>query len=163
MIGNTENKLKELETRMDKFQDILMKIKDDLKTQMRRTCNSNNFDKESMLPCNDRIKIQDILGHFDFERVHKIMAMLEWKWARGGHYDVPTIDELKAQAKELLIEAATERTCVSTGGFRAVYEADSPTDKDAYIGLEFVAVECEGFIDGDEVDGEDDEDDDPES
>ena len=67
-----------------------------------------------------------IMERFDFERVHKCMKALNWKW-RG---EEPTIDDLKVKA-EVLLTTATNRIhdeffnqegtwfSVSTGGFKA--------------------------------------------
>jgi hypothetical protein len=101
------------------------------------------------------------LEDFNFQKVHDVMKQLDWKWAMTK-YGVPTIDELKSEAKRLLIDACVEHTCVATGGFRAVYEAgETPDDPDTYIALEFIIEECEGFVDDDsddELDVKDDED-----
>ena len=78
------------------------------------------------------------------------MGQLDWTWA-STKYGVPTIDEMKCEAKRLLIDACIEKTCVSTGGFRAVYEECSQGDPDPYIGLEFIIEECEGLVDEDET------------
>ena len=157
-----ENKLNELEAQINSFGCILKDIRDELKSQ-------NAGDKiqtvvrtkESKLTFTERMKIQDILEDFNFQKVHDVMEQLDWKWAMTK-YGVPTLDELKSEAKRLLIDACVEHTCVATGGFRAVYEAgESPDDPDPFIGLEFIIEECEGFVDDDsddELDVKDDED-----
>ena len=78
------------------------------------------------------------------------MEQLDWKWT-STKPGVPTIDEMKCEAKRLLIDACIEKTCIATGGFRAVYEECSQGDPDPYIGLEFIIEECEGFVDEDET------------
>ena len=157
-----ENKLNELEAQINSFGCILKDIRDELKSQ-------NAGDKiqtvvrtkESKLTFTERMKIQDILEDFNFQKVHDVMEQLDWKWAMTK-YGVPTLDELKSEAKRLLIDACVEHTCVATGGFRAVYEAgESPDDPDPFIGLEFIIEECEGFVEddsNDELDVKDDED-----
>lgn len=65
-------------------------------------------------------KIKKILKNFDFEKVHNVMAHLNWTW-----YDtdgkVPSIDQLKELAKKLLYHVAEEERFYSsaTGGFKA--------------------------------------------
>ena len=155
-----ESRLNELEAQINSFGCILKDIRDELKSQ-------NAGDKiqtvvrtkESKLTFTERMKIQDILEDFNFQKVHDVMEQLDWKWAMTK-YGVPTIDELKSEAKRLLIDACVEHTCVATGGFRAVYEAgETPDDPDTYIALEFIIEECEGFVDddNDELDVKDDE------
>ena len=165
--NNMTDKLDKLEARLDAIMDTLEGFKNEIreirsggKIKTVEVDNNNQDDPEFMsLEPVEKTKIKDILKNFDFERVHSIMKMLDWKWAMVKHDDgIPSVDELKAEAKRLLIDAATEKTQIATGGFRAVYEADGARDDDPYIGLEFIAVECEGFVD---EDYEDDEDKDP--
>ena len=156
-----ESRLNELEARINSFGCILKDIRDELKSQ-------NSEDKiqtvvrtkESKLTFTQRMKIQNIMEDFDFKRVHDVMEHLDWKWAMTK-YGTPTLDELKSEAKRLLIEACIERNCIATGGFRAVYEEGTPDDPEPFIGLEFIIEECEGFVeedDGDEHDVKDNED-----
>ena len=155
MMVDNESKLKELEERIDKFQDTLNEIKEALTKQICETCKQGDTiqnkvcTKESKLTSRERAKIEDIMENFNFDKVHKIMTMLDWKWAMTAN-GVPSMDELRAEAKRLLIDAAVERTCVATGGFRAVYESDGSDDP--YIGLEFIVEECEGFVDDEDDD-----------
>ena len=154
--NNMTDKLDKLEARLDAIMDTLEGFKDEIK-EIRSGGNigtaevdddrQDDLEFGSLDPV-EKAKIKDILKNFDFERVHSIMKMLDWKWAMVKNDNgIPSVDELKAEAKRLLIAAATERTQVATGGFRAVYEADGACDDDPYIGLEFIAVECEGFVD----------------
>jgi len=144
-----ESKLNELEERVNGFERILKDIRDELKAQNAgdkiRTVVET---KESKLTFTERMKINDILEDFNFQKIHDVMEQLDWKWVMTK-YGVPTLDELKREAKRLLIDACIERTCVSTGGFRAVYEEGTPDDPEPYIGLEFIIEECEGFVDED--------------
>lgn len=50
----------------------------------------------------DRAVIKEILGEFDFTRVHKTMEALGWEWAYSD--GVPTIGQLYQKAEELLID-----------------------------------------------------------
>ena len=155
-----ESRLNELEAQINSFGCILKDIRDELKSQNdRNKIQTVVCTKESKLTFTERMKIQDILEDFNFQKVHDVMKQLDWKWAMTK-YGVPTIDELKSEAKRLLIDACVEHTCVATGGFRAVYEAgETPDDPDTYIALEFIIEECEGFVDddNDELDVKDDE------
>jgi hypothetical protein len=66
---------------------------------------------------------EDILENFDWERVHKMMIVSNWKWHSVG--GVPTVSELKKELK-----SAVERSYHSTGfvlefgGFRVTKESD---------------------------------------
>ena len=62
--------------------------------------------------------IIDIIERFDFDKVHKYMTDIDWQWRGEG---VPSVNELKRTAINLLVEAVedkTEVTSVGTGGFR---------------------------------------------
>ena len=142
-----EIKLNELEARINSFGCILKDIRDELKSQTDGNRIQNDVNtKESKLTFTQRMKVQNIMKDFNFQKVHDVMEQLDWKWAMSK-YGVPTIDELKTEAKRLLVDACIERTCVATGGFRAVYENGSADDPDPFIGLEFIIEECEGFVD----------------
>lgn len=151
-MSKKEDKLMELEERVNGFESILREIRDELKSQNGKSQNGENQSriqmKESKLTYTQKMKIQNIMEDFDFQKVHNVMKQLDWRWASTKH-GVPTIDEMKYEAKRLLIDACVERTCVATGGFRAVYEECSQGDPDPYVGLEFILEECEGFADED--------------
>lgn len=80
--------------------------------------------------------IDEILDYFDFEKVHKAMLALDWKWGSfNGSARTPTEYELKQEAERLLREAWERKSSVATGGFYAVYHKN--TDDDEYAdGLE---------------------------
>ena len=44
-------------------------------------------------------KIKKIMKHFDFEKVHKVMELLDWKWKTEEGVEVPSIKQLKKYAK----------------------------------------------------------------
>lgn len=73
---------------------------------------TSNFDKQ----------IHFILTNFDFERVHRVMSLLQWKWA--GSDTTPSVKTLQQTARDLLRQVAespyTSPVSVSCGGFRAV-------------------------------------------
>lgn len=87
----------------------------------------------------------DIMDNFNFEKVHKCMQALGWKW-RGE--DV-TIDDLKICAETLIngvkrdIEAGTDATwlSVATGGFKA---SGHLIKGDWRLTLEFIVAQWEG-------------------
>ena len=62
------------------------------------------------------------MKNFDFEKVHKVMKLLEWKWYCPEYEGlcVPDLDTIKSQARKLL-QDVLNRQCssISTGGFRA--------------------------------------------
>ena len=67
-------------------------------------------------------KRKQILKDFNFERVHEIMTEIGWVWATPNPLTmgVPSISELKQEAKRLLNELKKEKLkYVSTGGFTA--------------------------------------------
>jgi hypothetical protein len=91
---------------------------------------------------NIKEQIQEIINEFDFEKVNKTMIALDWIWAGSKtHNSIPSIYELKQEAKRLLKDAAegmlkhdTDYYFVSTGGFCA-------TSSELGLKLEFIVSE----------------------
>lgn len=86
--------------------------------------------------------IMDCLDEFDFDRVHKVMFFLDWKYSDSN--DVPTVQELRKNARKYLQEVligAIERKNVgdeyitATGGFR--YEAKLYPDDYVWLRMAF--------------------------
>ena len=93
--------------------------------------------------------IQEILDNFDFEEMYKVMVFLDWNWFDN---EVPTIEELKNKAKELLnklheLLKKENKVSVCSGGFRVIGERVGET-----ISLEllFECTSWECAIYGDE-------------
>ena len=85
-------------------------------------------------------QIQDILCCFDFEKVHKVMKFLDWKWASSQTEDcVPSVSELVLKAHELIYSSIASISkqsnpsyFVMTGGFKvSVHRCD-----DGYLVIE---------------------------
>jgi hypothetical protein len=83
-----------------------------------------------------------ILEHFDFEKVRKVMHVLDWKYFDT---DVPpSVERLKKSASEvmdLLIDPTTNYDSVGSGGFRARLRSEPP-----YLQLVFEAVRRSGEL-----------------
>lgn len=69
-------------------------------------------------------RIIDLVNGFNFDRVHKVMAASEWKWARPDGLRTPTIDEMRDHCVNLLINADRENTTIGSGGFEAICKVD---------------------------------------
>jgi len=66
-------------------------------------------------------KIDEVMDNFDFERVHRVMTFLDWKW-HSSEMSVPTIPDMRVQVRRLIRDAinlyATGRDAtIGTGGF----------------------------------------------
>lgn len=60
-------------------------------------------------------QIEEILENFDFERVHRVMELLEWSWHTKG---VPTLTQLILYARKRLVDLIEgDETCSDSGGF----------------------------------------------
>ena len=129
--------------RLDKLENMIKSIMDEI-NELRDQSKCDVSDKlDSRLNDDEDAKIKSILNNFDFNKVKKIMDVLNWKWASSKN-GFPDMDEIRKLATRLLIDACVEKTNISTGGFRAVY--DDIGDGDPYVGLEFIVEECEGFV-----------------
>ena len=131
--------------RLDKLENMMKSIMDEIK-ELRNQSKCDASDKlDDRLDDDVDAKIKSILNHFDFNRVKKVMDVLNWKWASScSKNGVPDINEIRKLATRLLIDTCVEKQNISTGGFRAVY--DDNGDGDPYVGLEFIVEECEGFV-----------------
>jgi hypothetical protein len=65
--------------------------------------------------------IEYCLNTFNFERVHKAMECVDWKWATRDGYQVPTLVQLILAAQRRLNDAWDKKLTVESGGIRAVY------------------------------------------
>lgn len=103
--------------------------------------------------------INEVLAHFEFEKVHETMKALDWRWGRKG---IPSIRELKESAMERLnsaIEQAidpnhTEHPDIgwmsSSGGLKAMAWRNEDYTL-ARIQLEFVVTEWDAENDNEEA------------
>jgi len=74
--------------------------------------------------------IQEILDNFDFDKVQSVMQHLNWRWSLGNNViQVPTVDELKDMAKQLLEDADANSHNIGSGGFEAEKIGDELTLK----------------------------------
>src|SRR4029079_14097645 len=88
--------------------------------------------------------INEVLSIFDFDKVHKAMVAVEWKWySTNNVYTIPTRDQLVATAKRLLEGVCKENgRSVSTGGFTAGYVI-AECDEKGSLGLVFRLAEID--------------------
>ena len=144
----------ELSERMDRMESLLKTIQETILgknndgSSKRKDLTKSIVLKEATLSDIERRKIASVMENFDFNKVHDVMSYLDWDWigcGEGGKSGVPSVEKIEEEARRLLIEAAYEKTNISCGGFKAVYETTGPDDKDPYIGLEFIVEDCEGF------------------
>lgn len=63
--------------------------------------------------------IDEILDEFDFEKVHRVMVALDWRY--NGHEQVPSIGDLRRTARSLLKQVVESKGLhsVGTGGLTA--------------------------------------------
>lgn len=81
-------------------------------------------------------KIDEVLRDFDFDKVHKAMVAVEWKWSVCGPA-VPTREQLVAQARELLESAVRDNGMWRTGGLSAWCYATDKNDSEYERGVQF--------------------------
>lgn len=68
-----------------------------------------------------RKAVEYCLNTFNFERVHKVMQEVDWKWATCDGLQVPTLVQLILAAQQRLNDAWDKQTTIESGGLRAVY------------------------------------------
>lgn len=85
-----------------------------------------------------RDKVDQILLHFDFEKVQKVMKTLNWTWycwtdeLDNSHCgEVPSLFALRQTAYKLLLEAVENEESTGIGGFEVqCYVYDNFTDEE---------------------------------
>lgn len=92
------------------------------------------------------ILMDEVMDHFNFERIQGVMTFLDWKWSKNIDPPVmyaPSISDLKATARRLLREAFKLEGTIESGGFQARYIAPTAGDDDPenipYLRLGFLA------------------------
>lgn len=87
-----------------------------------------------------------VMEDFDFDRVHRIMVNLDWKWDIGdGEMTIPSIYRIMKKAEGLLTSAAShygenENYSCGSGGFMAHLDGTTLT-------LQFVLTETTSYAD----------------
>ena len=99
----------------------------------------------------DRIE-EEILDHFDFNKVHKVMEHLNWTWFEIGD-EVPSVSDIRKKARALLRECADKLLdnpddnfpdyAVGTGGLYA--KAYRGIDSIDYFRLYFAVESWDNF------------------
>lgn len=89
---------------------------------------------------------KEVLDNFDFERVHKVMELLEWTWVtKKKEHKIPSVKKMKKHAGELIDNAlkglkksGLEQYSISTGGFEAcAFHGEEGIE----VGLRFIVEE----------------------
>lgn len=85
--------------------------------------------------------IDRIIEEFDFEKVHRVMQILNWRWGRLSA--VPSVGALVLCAQGLLQKTFEMDVCdsVATGGFKATKTENK--DKGEGLELEFILISTE--------------------
>ncbi len=80
--------------------------------------------------------IDEVMDEFNFDRVHRTMMFLDWKWGMPG--TVPSIGDLRRAARARMQECIEKNWhSIESGGLRAEYD---PETKD-WIRLNFVLAD----------------------
>jgi hypothetical protein len=98
--------------------------------------------------------MDECIDNFDFEKVHKVMVMLQWKWVEkdGSTLSIPDIPRMKAAARRSLRAAYRywkthegNHAVVGSGGFEACYATPEGDNGHAFY-LRFVLAEAEAEL-----------------
>lgn len=87
--------------------------------------------------------INHIIDKFDFDKVHRIMTIMDWQWNIDNDYYIPSADEIKSRAIELLNNTYSDILMDNdlwyddgSGGLEVLYD---PTED--FLELKFVIEE----------------------
>jgi len=99
--------------------------------------------------------LDDLMDHFDFEKVHRVMEYLDWKWITPSNdLEIPSIPRLKKAARQHLRMAFKRQGTIGSGGLEASYVPPTPewVGEDPYgiLELKFVLEwgSNEGYVPG---------------
>jgi hypothetical protein len=97
---------------------------------------------------NTKEKIDYLIKHFDFKKVHKVMKFLNWEYY--GSKGVPSISTLEETARKLLRDVAKNKHghWIESGGFRAFkhnYKEGNLKSETIY-GLQFIVASYDSLI-----------------
>ena len=88
-----------------------------------------------------------LVESFDFIKVQKMMAAVDWKWGgpyMNGELGLPTIDAMQSATMNLILEAHRLDTDMSSGGCEAYWIRRGERAGyigNGYIGLRFIGAE----------------------
>lgn len=148
-----KSELDEMRESIAKIEEVISSLKSKIAEKSKTDEKSDEQEKSDCFPGLDiemSRKIRDIMNNFDFDKVQDVMQFVGWHWGLSKNESgIPSKDELKKFALDLLIDAAKKHTWIASGGFRVQYEDPNEDDslRERFIQLEFVLEECEGFSD----------------
>lgn len=92
-------------------------------------------------------KIEYVISHFSFEKIHLAMITLDWVWvSENGELKVPSVAELKAKATYLLMQTlknnSEEQYTYSSGGITAKRFLKTDESPELFE-LSFVLTSCD--------------------
>ena len=113
-----------------------------------RTCTGTT----SGLTSADHDAIWDIMNNFDFDKVHRVMTVLDWRWALADseHTAVPDIQQIRDTARNMLTECTSRARKVSgqftigSGGLYAHAEYE-PSNGKVYQKLAFELTNWDNY------------------
>ena len=89
-----------------------------------------------------RHEIALLVERFDFERVAKVMDLLQWTWTHDSKKFIPSTEQLRAEAVKLAGNVEMEIGYgTATGGFAV--EVMAGEDGKPYLRLQFVIEESD--------------------
>jgi len=94
--------------------------------------------------------VTSIMNNFNFNKVHKAMTALKWKWATTNGSEIPTVVELRRKAKKELLTAITYAKSkkhnntediplvLESGGFKVIAFVNKEYTKIESLELQFI-------------------------
>jgi hypothetical protein len=97
----------------------------------------------------EKIRIKkELFDEFDFEKIHRVMEALEWKWSMGdGRWATPTVEEIIDKASQLfeeLMEGKHDIESTGSGGIRVYF--DDEIEKTDCVKMEFILERSISFL-----------------
>ena len=83
--------------------------------------------KRRKISDSEKKRLTDIMDNFDFEKVHNVMILMDWKVFDTGDVRIPSVEELKNRAYGLVHDCIlygirkNKNYEVGTGGLKVIY------------------------------------------
>lgn len=82
--------------------------------------------------------VEPLMSEFDFEKVQRVMEMIDWKWSHPEPAHVPSVDELKECVRKLWAQVVESKGGSSrTGGFEVYCYEPSEDEGSGESGIIF--------------------------
>ena len=92
--------------------------------------------------------VEKVIDNFDFEKVHRVMVQMDWKWfGLNEGMAVPSVQRLRSKARKYLeYLVSSDCECITSGGLCARKYIDPEYSENNGLELSFVLTKSESCL-----------------